>query len=206
MIYKNLIRVGWIISIVSLSVFAGELEEADKAFAAGNSAKAFKIFMSAAKKGNVKAQTRIAYMYMDGGKDFPIDEKKGIEWFQKAADNGEPVAQYIVATMYYDGEDVTQDYSKAINYYQKSAEQGALTSAHDLGMMFETGTGINKNLKISYALFTIASASESSNSVMGSKRVAKLLNNKELAEAKELAKNPKKLWQLINIAKKKNAK
>ena len=46
------------------------------------------------------------------------------KWYQKAADQGIAVAQYMLGRMYYTGEGVDKDVSKAIEWFTKAANQG----------------------------------------------------------------------------------
>ncbi len=45
-------------------------------------------------------------------------------WLQKSAEQGLKEAQYLLASMYYDGQGVEKDLGKAKYWYQKAAEQG----------------------------------------------------------------------------------
>jgi len=56
---------------------------------------------------------------------FPDDlsRKKALEWYQKASDEGNANAQYILAAMYAKGVGVNQDYAKAAEWYRKATDQ-----------------------------------------------------------------------------------
>ena len=56
------------------------------------------------------------------------DEKKAVQWYQKSADQGYPLAQSNLGVMYELGKGVTQNYEKALELYQKAADQGACPS------------------------------------------------------------------------------
>lgn len=60
---------------------------------------------------------------------------KGIEWDTKAAQKGDPVAQYTLATMYYKGTGVKQNYFKAKQWFAKAAEQNYLDSKDHLSVV-----------------------------------------------------------------------
>lgn len=49
---------------------------------------------------------------------------KAVYWFSKAAEKGDAVAQYNLASCYENGNCVKQDGDKAVYWYTKAAEQG----------------------------------------------------------------------------------
>ena len=52
------------------------------------------------------------------------DYKQGLEWFTKAADQGDARAQFKLGLAYEGGKAVPQDYKKSLKWYTKAAEQG----------------------------------------------------------------------------------
>ncbi|MDH5324112.1 MAG: sel1 repeat family protein [Gammaproteobacteria bacterium] len=55
-----------------------------------------------AKKGDAMAQFNMALLYHSGS-GVPMDEKKAVEWYQKAAQGGHPLAQEYLAAGYEEG-------------------------------------------------------------------------------------------------------
>lgn len=53
-----------------------------------------------------------------------INYVKAVEWFRKAAEQGNDVAQYNLAMCYERGEGVVKDLAEAVKWYRKAAEQG----------------------------------------------------------------------------------
>ncbi|KAF9111591.1 hypothetical protein BGX27_004681, partial [Mortierella sp. AM989] len=53
--------------------------------------------------------------------------------YQKAADQGNAIAQYNLGVMYRDGKGVSQDYFKAFELYQKAADQENAIAQSSLG-------------------------------------------------------------------------
>ena len=47
-----------------------------------------------------------------------------MEWYGKAAEQGNAKAQYNLGLRYENGQGVAQDYGKAVEWYTKAAEQG----------------------------------------------------------------------------------
>ena len=75
-------------------------------------------------------------------------EKKyaiAIEWYQKAAEQNNADAQYILGVMYDSGYGVEKNYTKAIEWYQKAAEQNLPEAQYHLGVMYYHGHGVEKN-------------------------------------------------------------
>ena len=47
-----------------------------------------------------------------------------MEWYQKAADNGNTDGMVKIGNLYYYGYGVSQDYRKAMEWYQKAVDNG----------------------------------------------------------------------------------
>lgn len=58
------------------------------------------------------------------GNGVPQDYKKALQWFSKAAEQGEALAQYNLGLMYFNGFGVPQDYVQAYKWFNLSAAQG----------------------------------------------------------------------------------
>ena len=65
--------------------------------------------------------------------------------FQKAAEQGNALAQCNLGFMYQYGRGVKQDYFKAFEWYQKAAEQGLAVAQFNLGVMFDNGKGVKQD-------------------------------------------------------------
>jgi TPR repeat protein len=62
----------------------------------------------------------------------------------KSAEQGFAAAQTSLASLYYHGEGVEQDYVQAREWYRKAAEQGDATAQESLGILYERGLGVEK--------------------------------------------------------------
>jgi len=59
------------------------------------------------------------------GKGVKKDAKKAAEWYKKAAEQGEPNAQYTLGVCYEQGDGVgKKDHAKAVFWLTKAAAQG----------------------------------------------------------------------------------
>jgi TPR repeat protein len=64
----------------------------------------------------------------------------------KKAECGDIEAQYALATAYYEGDGVEEDYAQAANWFRKAAESGCAESAYWLGMMYGHGRGLKEDV------------------------------------------------------------
>jgi TPR repeat protein len=60
----------------------------------------------------------------DDGKGVKQNHKKAVEWYTKAAEQGDAQSQYNLAVSYLEGEGVKKDEQKAIMLLRQAAEQG----------------------------------------------------------------------------------
>ena len=100
-----------------------------------------------AEAGDASAQTRLGWIYASGI-GVLVDADKAVEWYQKAAAQGYPKAQYELGIMYGSGETVTsvaKDPNKAAEWFQKAAAQGYPKAQLELGKMHLTGEGVTKD-------------------------------------------------------------
>lgn len=92
-----------------------------------------------AEAGNAVDQFNLAVKY-DNGRGVPKNAAKAVEWFQKAAVQGDADAQiqlgHIYNSTYGQNRDIPNDDAKALEWYQKAAAQGNATAQYHLGMMY----------------------------------------------------------------------
>ena len=74
------------------------------------------------------------YFYGRKGKD--ISYKDAIEWYRKAAEQGDVDAQNKLGHCYYNGNGVSQSYVEAAKWYRKAAEQGDVNAQFNLGCCY----------------------------------------------------------------------
>jgi TPR repeat protein len=56
------------------------------------------------------------------GKGVPQDFNSAVEWYQRAAAQGDSNAQYNLGVLYQLGEGVAQDYTESANWYSEAAK------------------------------------------------------------------------------------
>jgi len=61
------------------------------------------------------------------------------------AQKGNPIAQFYLASMYYNGYGIEKNLKTAARWFTKSAMQGNTDAQNSLGYMYEKGIGFSKN-------------------------------------------------------------
>ena len=78
--------------------------------------------------------------------NFPRPPEENAAWYKKAADAGNPGAQYVLATLYLKGGGVTKSLENAALWFGKAAREGKLAKAqYALGVLHARGKGVKKN-------------------------------------------------------------
>ena len=68
-----------------------------------------------------------------------------MEWYEKAAKQGNADAQRYLGSMYNNGDGVKQSYKKAGEWYAKAAKQGNADAQCILGFMYYNGHGVKQS-------------------------------------------------------------
>lgn len=106
----------------------------------------------AALRGEPDAQCALGARYAsgEGGEQ---DFAKSLEWYAKAAEQGNAKAQWNVAILYARGSGgITQDAQQAAQWCQQAADQGFAAAQATLGLMYANGQGVEKDLAQAQAL------------------------------------------------------
>jgi localization factor PodJL len=96
----------------------------------------------AANAGNARAQLIVGLKYLDST---PPNQSEAAKWLTKAADAGEPVAQYRLGGLYERGTGVAADPVKAVRLYLAAANQGSRKAMHNLAVAYAEGIGVKKD-------------------------------------------------------------
>ena len=73
--------------------------------------------------GHVRGQRNLGNCYLEG-KGVYKDTSKAAYWLEKAADQNDEVAQYVIAQMYEYGDGKSRDLDKAYYWYERAADNG----------------------------------------------------------------------------------
>lgn len=98
---------------------------------------------NAAEQGHIKAQLCLGYWTRSNAGTPIIDPIKSLEWFEKAAEQGNEEAQQELINSYYDlgecyedGSWVEKDFDKAVEWYTKASDIGHANAKYRLGCIW----------------------------------------------------------------------
>ena len=140
-----------------------------------------------AAKGDKDAQRLLSYYQADEG--VPADSAKALEWYEKAAEQGDVGSLSSLASIYRDGIGIPKNAAKAAELYQKAAVRGDVNSfiaQYFLGRMYKYGEGVPKDSVLAYAWLNIAAVNFNLAKVF---RDSIALNSVQRAEAERLSSN-----------------
>lgn len=119
----------------------------------------------AAENGDPNAQYSLAVLYSYGANGVAQDYRKAAYWYQKAADQGDALAEQELGELYYKGQGLPQDYARAIYWVRKAANQGDAAAQWDLGLAYLSGKGVQQSNSEAYFWLDIAASLEASDSL-----------------------------------------
>jgi localization factor PodJL len=103
--------------------------------------------MARADSGDFKAQAQLAFAYLRGD-GVGTDPAAALRWAGVAAAHGEPVAQYLLGTLYQPGPSrpgIKPDPTRAFALFSAAAAQGNIKAMHNLAIAYAEGLGTEKN-------------------------------------------------------------
>ncbi|HVI90581.1 MAG TPA: tetratricopeptide repeat protein [Dongiaceae bacterium] len=86
------------------------------------------------------------------------DYTKAVPVFARLAKLGHPVAEWLMANIYYAGQGVPQDYRQALIWFEKAAAQGYMPAYAPTAQLYEQGKGTPIDLGRAYSWYNIAIA------------------------------------------------
>ncbi|MEM7438927.1 MAG: caspase family protein [Pseudomonadota bacterium] len=103
--------------------------------------------------GDTRALKGLAYMRLNPESD-RFEPSRAVELLQKAAEEGDPEAQFELGRLYERGIGVPQDVDKATELYWKAADQDFADAINDLGFLhFQGGLNIVRDPRKAIELF-----------------------------------------------------
>jgi TPR repeat protein len=143
----------WIM-VLATGVWASEFDVAVTEYNQGNYIKALDAFYTLAKEGDSKAQFNVGLIYANG-KGVNKDTYQAMEWYKKAAEQGNTAAQYNLAKLIAQRPDKEDPHArKRVKYwYEKAAEGGQKEAINDLALLYLKGEGVEKNELKAFELF-----------------------------------------------------
>jgi TPR repeat protein len=95
-----------------------------------------------AQNGDAAAEVKLGSLYDAGGNGVARDYTQAMQWYQKAADQGNLTAKYDLAMMYFNGKGMAKDFNKAASLLQDPANGGLPAAQYRLGYMYAHGQGV----------------------------------------------------------------
>jgi uncharacterized protein len=187
--------------LATTPVAAGDFEDGQAAFKAGDYQKAVRHFKRSAEHGDALAQSHLGMIYSDG-KGAPKDYSKAVHWYTKAAKQGHGEAQSRLGVMYSEGKGVPEDDVKAVYWLTKAAKQGLDVAQSNLGGMYRDGDGVPEDHALAYAWFSIAAARGHVIHKILKESIAKKMTPSQIAEGQKLSRE---LWEKHIVPLQKNS-
>lgn len=107
--------------------------------------------LTLAEQGDAKAQLGL-YAYLEMGRLVRLSEAEALDWLDKAASQGLPLAQYQRGLLALEGRrGQPKDAAKAMGQFRAAAEQGLAEAAHALAMGYRQGRGLETDLQQAFA-------------------------------------------------------
>ena len=98
-----------------------------------------------AKQGSIPAKLYLANIYWKGKYGWPVDMAKSAALYEECARKGNARAQYMMASNYYYGDAVPQDYDLAIMYANLAVEQKHQKSWRRWGKFYRDGLAVPRD-------------------------------------------------------------
>ena len=152
-----------------------------------------------ANQGDSIAQFYLASKY-HFGQGVPQDYKQAVNWYTKAAEQGEAQSQHNLGFIYNNGQEgVPQDYKQAVKWLTKAAENGFANAQYHLALNYYKGQGVPQDYKQAYNWFSLAAANGEEDAVKARDIAQSKLTPNVLAEAQ---KETKSIFDKIEASKK----
>ena len=111
---------------------------------------------TAADGGDADAQFYLARLYEAGGAGLGKDLTQARRWTLKAAQGGDPMAMYNLASYAYAGDGGAKDLAQAWTWFRRAAEHGVVNAQYNLAQLYEKGYGGPQDLGQAYKWYTAA--------------------------------------------------
>ena len=98
-------------------------------------------------------------IYVSQWSGVPQDKRRAYDWFEKAAAQGDPNAQFNLATLYFSGEGIPEHFIKGLEWYTTAASQGQAFAQNMLGTVYYRAIGIAVERIAAYVWWSMADTS-----------------------------------------------
>jgi serine/threonine protein kinase/TPR repeat protein len=121
-----------------------------------NEAQALAWAEKAGAQGVASAQHLAGMLYVERGRADPAQYEKAVEWYQKAAAQGLPVAMAGLANLTWYGRGTARDPDKAIDHWKAACDRNFVSSCFVLGQLYEAGSRANPEEALRYYRKSVA--------------------------------------------------
>lgn len=144
--------------MLSISSFAGTLQEGYEAVRNGNPEQGHAILQPLAENGDADAQYAVAVLYREGwGVEKNLETATG--YYQKSAEQDHRDAMFEVGLMYQVGQGgLTKDYEKSAKWYLKSAEKGHPAAMYAVAGLYYNGMGVKRDMDMAMSWYQKSAA------------------------------------------------
>lgn len=158
--------------ILTLSVgvvWAGDVEDADAAYAKKDYATALKKYKLAASNGNAEAPYTLGWMY-HSGTGVVSNHAEATQWYRLAAARGNADALYMLSVFYKLGKEgiIQRDPKEALRLLRMAVEKGNADAQNALAYSYELGEGVVQNYAEALRLYKLAAAQNKVDRSLGS--------------------------------------
>ncbi|KAG8922592.1 hypothetical protein FRC00_007258 [Tulasnella sp. 408] len=147
---------------------------------------AIELYTRAGQLGHVPSQLKLGTSYEQGLMGCPVDPRKSIAWYSKAAEKGDPEAELSLSGWYLTGAEgiLKQSDSEAYLWARKAANKAWPRAEYAVGYYAETGIGVQQDMELAKRWYMRAAA-------QGNKRaMARLTELKRLGNRRVAAARP----------------
>ncbi|KAI9310625.1 hypothetical protein BX666DRAFT_1823354, partial [Dichotomocladium elegans] len=125
------------------------------------------LFTQAAQYGFAPSQFKLGLAYENGFLNCPIDPRRSIAWYSKAAEQGHLEAELALSGWYLTGAEgiLQQSDKEAYLWALKAAERGYPKAEYAVGYYTETGVGTPQNLEIAKKWYLRAAAQQNQRAI-----------------------------------------
>ncbi|KAI9275910.1 hypothetical protein BDA99DRAFT_496748 [Phascolomyces articulosus] len=140
------------------------------------------LFTQAAQYGYAPSQFKLGLAYENGFLNCPIDPRRSIAWYSKAAEQGHLESELSLSGWYLTGAEgiLKQSDSEAYLWARKAADRGYAKAEYAVGYYTETGIGVRQNLEDAKKWYMRAASQQNRRAIQ------------RLAELKKAGKNKPK--------------
>ncbi len=133
------------------------MAEADRAYSAGDDAKALALYTPLAQSGKLEAQYRVARIYTRNKGVTPNDQE-ACNWWERATGSNDSTAAVNLGLCFESGKGRAQSHAQAAHWYRRAADGGNAYGMYNLGLAYEYGRGVAQSFDVAADWFRKALA------------------------------------------------